>query len=93
MAGYIKNLGTDKKFYSEEYLYYQRDLYNFVQAARLTPSVSYTWKKHLMLGLEYEINAAQYGDKGSVDLATGLATENIRWALDHCITLHLGCSF
>lgn len=93
MAGYIKNLGTDQEIYSESYIYFQKDAYNYLRAARLSPSLCYTWKKHLQLGLEYELTAAQYADKLSVDYKTGLAVDNPTWVMDHCVTLRLACFF
>lgn len=93
MVGYLQNLGTDKEIYSEDYIYFKNDAYNLLRAGRVTPSATYTWKKHLQIGLEYNLNAAQYGDKGSVSTSNGLAVGNPTWVMDHGITLRLSCMF
>lgn len=94
MLGYVKNLGTGQRIYNQQYIYYYKDAYNFLRAARVTPSVTYTWKKHLQIGLEYELNATQYGSYSDFDYWTGLAdSASATWVMDHGITLRLACFF
>lgn len=58
-AGYMKNLGTDKKITGASYV---RGFDNIDQMFRIAPSIKYSFK-HLNIGLEYEYTGVYYGSK------------------------------
>lgn len=89
MLGYYKNLGVKEQIYTA---YFYNGLYNILSAARIAPSVQYTYHC-LTAALEYELTSAQYGDKKSVLTSTGLASENFRTVNSNRVTLRLSCKF
>ena len=94
-GGYIKNFGTAAEVYnSTYYTYFASDAWNLNRMWRAVPSVSYSMlKDHLMIGLEYELTAAQYGDKISANPLTGLADQNLRWVNNNRIEIVVSCKF
>ena len=94
-GGYIQNLGTTKEvFNSTYYTYFANDAWNMNRMWRAVPTISYSMlKDHLVVGLECELTAAQYGDKISANESNGLADQNLRWVHNSRIELVVSCKF
>ena len=85
-AGYLKNLGTSDRMYSPDEIFFTQNRFNLKYAWRTGAAVSWTWSR-LEIALEYDLTAARYGDRNSIDLNTALCNGNPHNVFNHAVML------
>lgn len=92
--GYLRNLGTMQALLNTNAscIFYNNSAYNLVQAGRIAPVLKYRIGR-LLLGIEYELTGAQYGDKATLNPQNGLAENDLRVVASHRVTALAACIF
>ncbi len=80
-AGYVRNFGTKEPLLSTDNFWFSKNSFtNLNRAYRVSPTILWTIGR-FQLGVEYEVTSAQYGE--GLNLANGLAENNLHWVTNH----------
>lgn len=92
--GYSRNLGTDGKLWNTaaSSIFYSLDACNFRQTAAAVPGLQLHWEQ-LTLGLEYSLQAVEYGDRSQIDSNDGLAGGQMNRVFAHSVTTSVSFDF